>query len=72
MINDIKKIQSRLGKDLKDLTRMLDATLATIPEDNMEEISESRADMQRVINSIKTGDTDVTNEILKKYANFNR
>lgn len=71
MINDIKKIQSRLGKDLKDLTRMLDATLATIPED-MEEISESRADMQRVINSIKTGDTDVTNEILKKYANFNR
>jgi len=72
MIKDIKEIQSKLGKDVKSLTRMLDATMAQIPEDKMENINEARGDMQKMLNSIKTGKVDVTNEILKKYVNFNR
>ena len=72
MINDIKKIQSRLGKDLNSLTRMLDTTLAQLPEESLKEVSEVRGDMQRVLNGIKSGDTDVANEIIKKYGNSSR
>ena len=72
MIDDIKKIQLRLGKDVKDLTRMLDAHLATIPEEGQEVVKESRADMQQLLKSIKDGDQDTPNKILKKYANIRR
>lgn len=69
MINDVKNIQANLGKNLKELTRILDTTLAQIPEEHMDEIGKVRADMQKVINSIKSGDSDVSSEIIKKYGN---
>jgi hypothetical protein len=72
MIDDIKKMQLRLGQDVKDLSTMLDTTLATIPPEGMEKVKEARADMAEVLNSIKKGDSDVANKIIAKYANSNR
>jgi|TARA_R110000772_G_scaffold88986_5_gene184646 hypothetical protein len=72
MIEDIKKMQLRLGRDMKELTTMLDTTLATIPEEGMEKVKEARADMRLVVNSIKKGQSDVANQIIEKYANSNR
>lgn len=72
MIEDIKKMQLRLGQDIKDLTIMLDTTLASMPPENMDKVKEARADMAEVLNSIKKGDTSVANKIIKKYANSNR
>jgi len=72
MIEDIKKMQLRLGRDMKELTKMLDTTLASIPEDGMEKVKEARLDMAEVLNSIKKGQSDVANKIIDKYANFNR
>ena len=72
MINDINKIKARLGGDLKSLTKMLDATLATVPKEGMDQMAEVRGDMQKVINSIKKGDSGVSEQIIKKYANSQR
>jgi hypothetical protein len=72
MIGEIKKIQARLGKDLKDITRVLDATISQIPEDQLVEVNEVRADIQKAVNSIKSGDSNVSSEILKKYGNSSR
>jgi hypothetical protein len=72
MIEDIKKMQLRLGRDMKELTTMLDTTLASIPEDGMEKVKEARLDMAEVLNSIKKGQSDVANKIIDKYANPNR
>ena len=65
-------MQLRLGRDMKELTTMLDTTLATIPEEGMEKVKEARADMRLVVNSIKKGQSDVANQIIEKYANSNR
>jgi hypothetical protein len=72
MIEDIKKMQLRLGRDMKELTTMLDTTLASIPEEGMEKVKEARLDMAEVLNSIKKGQSDVANKIIDKYANSNR
>lgn len=65
-------MQLRLGQDIKDLTIMLDTTLASMPPENMDKVKEARADMAEVLNSIKKGDTSVANKIIEKYANSNR
>ena len=72
MIEDIKKIQLRLGKDIKRLAVIMDTTLANIPQEGMDKVKEARADMAEVLNSIKKGDSEVANKIIRKYANSNR
>lgn len=72
MIDEVKKIQANLGQNFKALTRVLDTALAEIPEEGQKIANEARGDMQKVIKDIKDGDMDVTNQILKKYANLHR
>ena len=72
MIEDIKKIQLRLGKDIKRLAVIMDTTLANIPQEGMDKVKEARADMAEVLNSINKGDSEVANKIIGKYANSNR
>jgi len=69
---NIKDIEKSLLTDLKRMTNILDAHLSKIPQDASIKVAPIRADMSRILKSIKNGDVDAINEITQKHANTNR
>lgn len=71
-MEDVSKSANKVKKELNKMLSALDNTLSKLPSDYSDVIVESRTDITRVLNSIKTGETDPLKAILRKYANTNR
>lgn len=71
-MEDVTKSANKVKKELNKMLSSLDVTLSQLPPDYSDFIVESRTDITRVLNAIKTGEVDPLNAILRKYANTNR
>jgi hypothetical protein len=69
---NIKDLEKSLVRDLGKMTKLLDAHFATMPEEAIKMMAPMRADMTKVLKSIKDGDVDAINSIKDKYGNLNR
>lgn len=72
MINEATDIAKRLQKDVKKLKKIMDSSLANLPEEHQQKIVPIQADMNRILRSVKDGNVDAINEIRDKYADLHR
>tara|TARA_R110001606_G_scaffold235915_1_gene383798 strand:+ start:704 stop:928 length:225 start_codon:yes stop_codon:yes gene_type:complete len=69
---ELNDISEGFAGGFSKLTKVLDAHLAQIPDEAMKDLAPTRADIQRIVKSVKDGDVDAINEIKNKYAESNR
>jgi hypothetical protein len=71
-MEDVKKSADIVNKELSKMLSALDNKLITLPEGYSDLIKESRLDISKALRSLKNGDQNGLQQIVKKYASFNR
>lgn len=71
-MEDVKKSAEIVNKELTNMLNALDSKLATLPAGYTDLIKQSRLDIGKAMRSLKNGDQEALQKIVKKYASSNR
>lgn len=71
-MEDVKKIAERVGKDMNKMLGVLQQNLAQIPDDKRGVVIDAQKDVNVVMKSLKNGDTESLEKLIKKYGNLHR
>lgn len=68
-MEDVEKIAKEMGKNLNKLLDVFGKKLNEIPEEHRHIVADAEVDVAKMKKSIKEGDADTLQNIIKKYGN---
>jgi hypothetical protein len=68
-MEDVKKLADRVGKDLNKILDVFGQKLSTIPDEHKHLVADAQRDIAAVKKSIKEGDSQPLETLIKKYGN---
>jgi len=70
-INEINEITGRLNKDVNRLMKLQNEALSKLPPDQYKHVQEAHKDSNTILRSMRNGDLNTLQEMIKKYADTN-
>lgn len=69
---EVEQIIKNAKTQIDALDRIQKATLARVPKEHLKGVTENISDLNQMFRNLKNGDVNAINNLMSKYADFNR